>query len=87
MNYDDDKELTRLIFAGEVLELVNQGIVAELAVSLELIKSSSPLSKYDLFYLENLERNVPYGYYRICRFRNNAVFVPNISSRIFGSGA
>lgn len=57
MNYDDDKELTRLILAGEAPDLVNKGIVAELTVGLELMKSSNPQSKYDLFYWENLERN------------------------------
>ncbi|MDE6682664.1 MAG: DUF4143 domain-containing protein, partial [Muribaculaceae bacterium] len=57
MNYDDDKELTRLILAGEAPDLVNKGIVTELTVGLELMKSSNPQSKYDLFYWENLERN------------------------------
>lgn len=57
MNYDDDKELTRLILAGEAPELVNKGIVAELTAGLELMKSSNPQSKYELFYWENLERN------------------------------
>lgn len=57
MNYDDDKELTKLILAGEAPELVNKGIVAELTVGLELMKSSNPQSKYELFYWENLERN------------------------------
>lgn len=57
MNYDDDRELTRLILAGEAPELVNKGIVAELTAGLELIKSSNPQSKYELFYWENLERN------------------------------
>ena len=57
LNYDDDKELTRLILAGEAPDLVNKGIVAELSVGLELMKSSDPRSKYDLFYWENLERN------------------------------
>lgn len=57
MNYDDDKELTRLILAGEAPDLVNKGIVAELTVGLELMKSSNPQSKYDLFYWENLDRN------------------------------
>ena len=57
MNYDDDKALTRLILAGDVPDLVNKGIVTELAVGLELLKSSNPQSKYDLFYWENLERN------------------------------
>ncbi len=57
MNYDDDQELTRLIFAGEAPDLVNKGIVAELTVGLELMKASNPQSKYDLFYWENLERN------------------------------
>ncbi len=47
MNYDDDKELTRLILAGEAPDLVNKGIVAELTVGLELMKSSNPQSKYD----------------------------------------
>lgn len=57
MNYDDDRELTKLILAGEAPDLVNKGIVAELTVGLELLKSSNPQSKYDLFYWENLERN------------------------------
>lgn len=57
MNYDDDKELTRLILAGEAPELVNKGIVAELTAGLELMKSSNPQSKYELFYWENLEKN------------------------------
>lgn len=57
MNYDDDKELTKLILAGEAPDLVNKGIVAELTAGLELLKSSNPQSKYDLFYWENLERN------------------------------
>lgn len=57
MNYDDDKELTRLILAGEAPDLVNKGIVAELTAGLELMKSSSPQSRYELFYWENLERN------------------------------
>ncbi len=57
MTYDDDKGLTRLILAGEAPDLVNKGIVTELTVGLELMKSSSPQSKYDLFYWENLERN------------------------------
>lgn len=57
MNYDDDRELTRLILAGEAPELVNKGIVAELTVGLELMKSSNPQSRYELFYWENLERN------------------------------
>ncbi|MDE6339759.1 MAG: DUF4143 domain-containing protein, partial [Muribaculaceae bacterium] len=57
MTYDDDKELTRLILAGEAPDLVNKGIVTELTVGLELMKSSNPQSKYDLFYWENLERN------------------------------
>ena len=57
MNYDSDKELTRLILAGEAPDLVNKGIVAELTAGLELLKSSNPQSKYDLFYWENLERN------------------------------
>ena len=57
MNYDDDKELTRLILAGETPDLVNKGIVTELTVGLELMKSSNPQSKYDLFYWENLDRN------------------------------
>ncbi len=57
MNYDDDKELTKLILAGEAPELVNKGIVAELTAGLELLKSFSPQSKYELFYWENLERN------------------------------
>lgn len=57
MNYDDDRELTRLILAGEAPDLVNKGIVAELTAGLELIKSSNPQSRYDLFYWENLERN------------------------------
>ncbi len=57
MNYDDDKDLTRLILAGEAPDLVNKGIVTELTVGLELLKSANPQSKYDLFYWENLERN------------------------------
>jgi len=57
MNYDDDKELTRLILAGEAPDLVNKGIVAELTVGLELLKASNPQSRYDLFYWENLDRN------------------------------
>lgn len=57
MNYDDDRELTRLILAGDAPELVNKGIVAELTVGLELMKSSNPQSRYELFYWENLERN------------------------------
>lgn len=57
MNYDDDKELTRLIIAGEAPELVNKGIVAELTAGLELMKSSNPQSRYELFYWENMERN------------------------------
>jgi hypothetical protein len=57
MNYDNDNELTRLILAGEAPDLVNKGIVAELTVGLELLKSSNPQSKYDLFYWENLDRN------------------------------
>lgn len=57
MNYDDDRELTRLILAGDAPELVNKGLVAELTVGLELIKSSNPQSKYELFYWENLEKN------------------------------
>ncbi|MDE5560991.1 MAG: DUF4143 domain-containing protein [Bacteroidaceae bacterium] len=57
MSYDDDKELTRLILAGEAPDLVNKGIVSELTVGLELMKSSNPQGKYDLFYWENLERN------------------------------
>lgn len=57
MNYDDDRELTRLILAGEAPELVNKGIVAELTAGLELMKSSNPQSRYELFYWENLERN------------------------------
>ncbi len=57
MNYDDDRELTRLILAGEAPDLVNKGNVAELTVGLELMKASNPQSKYDLFYWENLERN------------------------------
>ncbi len=57
MNYDEDKELTRLILAGDAPDLVNKGIVAELTVGLELMKSSNPQSKYDLFYWENLDRN------------------------------
>ena len=57
MNYDDDRELTRLILAGEAPDLVNKGIVAEQSVGLELMKSSNPQSRYDLFYWENLERN------------------------------
>lgn len=56
MNYDD-RELTRLILAGEAPELVNKGIVAELTAGLELMKSSNPQSRYELFYWENLERN------------------------------
>ena len=57
MNYDDDRELTRLILAGEAPELVNKGIVAELTAGLELMKSSNPQSRYELFYWKNLERN------------------------------
>ena len=57
MNYDDDRELTRLILAGEAPDLVNKGIVTELTVGLELMKSSNPQSKYDMFYWENTERN------------------------------
>lgn len=57
MNYDDDRELTKLILAGEAPELVNKGIVAELTTGLELMKSSNPQSKYELFYWENLDRN------------------------------
>ncbi len=57
INYDDDRELTRLILAGEAPELVNKGIVTELTVGLELMKASNPQSRYDLFYWENLERN------------------------------
>lgn len=57
MNYDDDRELTRLILAGEAPELVNKGIVTELTVGLELMKASNPQSRYELFYWENLERN------------------------------
>lgn len=57
MNYDDDRELTRLILAGDAPELVNKGIVTELTVGLELIKASNPQSRYDLFYWQNLERN------------------------------
>lgn len=57
MNYDDDRELTRLILAGEAPELVNKGIVTELTAGLELMKFSNPQSKYELFYWENLERN------------------------------
>ncbi|MDE5976726.1 MAG: DUF4143 domain-containing protein, partial [Muribaculaceae bacterium] len=43
--------------AGEAPDLVNKGIVAELSVGLELMKSSNSQSRYDLFYWENLERN------------------------------
>lgn len=57
INYDDDRELTKLILAGEAPELVNKGIVAELTVGLELMKSSNPQSRYELFYWENPERN------------------------------
>ena len=57
MNYDDDRELTRLILAGDAPDLVNKGMVTELTVGLEIIKSSNPQSKYDLFYWENLEKN------------------------------
>mgnify|MGYP003253053946 FL=1 len=57
MNYDDDRELTRLILAGEAPELVNKGIVTELTAGLELMNCVYPQSKYELFYWENLERN------------------------------
>lgn len=57
MNYDDDRELTRLILAGEAPDLVNKGIVAELTAGLELMKASNPQSKYELFYWKNLDRN------------------------------
>lgn len=57
MTYDDDNELTRLILAGEAPDLVNKGIVTELTVGLELMKSSNPQSRYDLFYWENLDKN------------------------------
>ncbi len=57
MSYDEDKELTRLILAGEAPDLVNKGIVAELSLGLELMKTSNPRSKYDLFYWENTVRN------------------------------
>ncbi|MDE6268025.1 MAG: AAA family ATPase [Muribaculaceae bacterium] len=57
MNCDDDRELTRLILAGEAPDLVNKGVVTELTVGLELMKCSNPQSKYDLFYWENLEKN------------------------------
>lgn len=57
MNYDDDRELTRLILAGDAPDLVNKGMVTELTVGLEIMKSSNPQSKYDLFYWENLEKN------------------------------
>lgn len=42
MYYDDDRELTRLILAGEAPALVNKGIVTELTVGLELMKSFNP---------------------------------------------
>lgn len=57
MNYDDDRELTSLILAGDAPELVNKGLVAELTAGLELMKTSNPQNKYELFYWENLERN------------------------------
>ncbi len=57
MVYDDNKELTRLILAGEIPDLVNKGLVAEMTAGLELLKSSNPKSRYDLFYWENLDRN------------------------------
>ena len=37
MNYDDDRELTRLLLAGEAPELVNKGIVAELRIGREML--------------------------------------------------
>ncbi|MBD5309494.1 MAG: ATP-binding protein [Bacteroides sp.] len=55
--YDDDQELTRLILAGTVPDLVNKGIVTEMTVGLELLKSSNPKNRYELFYWENLDRN------------------------------
>lgn len=57
MVYDDRQELTRLILAGGAPDLVNKGTVSEMAVGLELLKSSSPKSRYELFYWENLDRN------------------------------
>lgn len=57
MVYDDSLELTRLILAGEAPDLVNKGTVAEMTAGLELLKSSNPKNRYDLFYWENLDRN------------------------------
>lgn len=57
MIYDDSKELTEMILAGDAPYLVNKGVVAEMTAGLELLKSSSPKSRYELFYWENLDRN------------------------------
>lgn len=55
--YDDKLELTKLILAGSLPDLVNKGIVTEMTVGLELLKSSNPKNRYELFYWQNLERN------------------------------
>ncbi len=47
MNYDDDKDLTRLILAGDAPDLLNHGLVTELMVGLELLKSANPQTKYE----------------------------------------
>lgn len=57
MVYDEDNFLTRLILSGDEPDLVNKGAVAEMTAGLELVKSSSPKNRYELFYWENLERN------------------------------
>lgn len=57
MVYDDAGEITRLILAGTAPDLVNKGMVAELTAGLELLKSSNPKNRYELFYWENLDRN------------------------------
>lgn len=83
MVYDEDNFLARLILTGDEPDLVNKGVVAEMTAGLELVKLSSPKSRYELFYWENLERNATAEVEYV--IAKNAVCVPlEIKSGVSG---
>lgn len=49
-------DLKRILVAGSEADLVNKGSMAELFVGWEIIKSTNPRMKHELFYWENLSK-------------------------------
>ena len=49
-------EISKFILLGTATDLVNKGHITEMVAGLELLKSSIPTQKHDLYYWQNLSR-------------------------------